>query len=135
MTYTPGWPEIAPTSRTFEAGDWPVRKFQSEDGVEVRILRGDRRRNHKLRLSYANIPDAIAEQFLDFYYSRQGTYQTMYLPRPLTNHLGAGWGGTTEAFNPGPATRWRFEGPPSIESIYPGVSSVSFTLIAVGVVS
>ena len=67
------FPNLTPTSRSFESGDYPVKTFKSQNGAEVRILYGDKRTNMKLSLSYANITDAEAEQFLDHFDEVQGT--------------------------------------------------------------
>ena len=71
---------IAPSSRAYQAGDWPVKTFNAQDGAEVRILYGDKRYGHTLRLTYRNIPDTEAEKFLLHYFSQQGTYQSFALP-------------------------------------------------------
>lgn len=127
MTY----PTIAPTSRQFSYGDWPVKKFQSQNGAEVRILYGNRRVGHELSLTYENIPDATAEQFLRHFESTKGTYETFTFPQPITSHLGKGWKGA-EIFNAGVGVQWRYKDGPQVTSIYPGVSTVSVSFIAVG---
>ena len=54
------FPSLAPTSRSFSAGDYPVKTFKSQNGAEVRILYGNSRTDVKLQLSYENIGDALA---------------------------------------------------------------------------
>jgi hypothetical protein len=59
-------------------------------------LYGSERTDVKLSLSYANIGDANAEQFLDHYDEVQGTFNTFDLP---DNAL-AGWSSNTDALRP-----------------------------------
>ena len=52
------FPDLIPTSRSFEAGDYPVKTFKAQNGAEHRILYGSNRTNMKLSLTFANITDA-----------------------------------------------------------------------------
>ena len=73
------FPSLVPTSRSFDAGDYPIRTFKSQNGAETRILYGSDRTNVKLQLSYANIGDALAELFLDHFDETKGTFNTFDL--------------------------------------------------------
>ena len=53
-----GFPELAPTGRSYEPGNYPVKTFKAQNGAEHRILYGSERSEVKLSLSYANIGDA-----------------------------------------------------------------------------
>ena len=90
------FPTLQPTGRTYDPGNYPVKTFKAQNGVEHRILYGSERTDVKLSLSYANIGDANAEQFLDHYDEVQGTFSTFDLP---DNAL-AGWSSNTDAFRP-----------------------------------
>ena len=61
------FPALTPTARSFESGDFPIKTFKAQNGAETRILYGSNRTNMKLQLTYANITDAQAEQFLDHF--------------------------------------------------------------------
>jgi len=126
------FPTLAPTSRQFTGGDWPIAKFQSQNGSEARILYGDRRVGHTLSLSYNNITDTEAESFFTDYYAQQGTYKTFPLPQPITGSAGKGWSGSATFFNAGAGAQWRYAEAPQLTSVYPGVSSVTIKLVAVG---
>ena len=52
------FPTLQPTSRDFSPGDWPIKRYNSQSGAEVRILYGSRRTNAKLSLGYDNISDS-----------------------------------------------------------------------------
>lgn len=122
------FPNLVPTSRSFESGDYPVKTFKAQNGSEVRILYGDKRTNMKLSLSYANITDAEAEQFLDHYDEVQGTFKTF----TLSELAREGWTGNKDAL--GAQTHgndYRYEKPPQQVSVRPGISTVTVNLIGV----
>jgi len=120
------FPAITPTSRSYSAGNWPVKSFNAQDGVEVRILYGSRRFGHGFQLKYENIADSVAEQFLQHYFEQQGTYGTFAISADTVN----AWEGSADFFNAGIRTQYRYAEPPVQTSVYPGVSTISVTLIA-----
>lgn len=101
------------------------------NGAEVRILYGDTRSNLELRLTYANIPDATAEQFFEHYYEHHGTFETFALPAP--NNVAKGWTGSSTFFNAGSRVQYRWAEPPSLEGVRPGRSTVTVNLVGVQV--
>lgn len=121
------FPSLRPTSRTYDGGDYPVRTYKSQSGVEARILYGSRRTGMSLGLVFDNITDGQAEQFLDHYEETKGTYLTFTLPGDVK----AGWDGNSDAIDAAADNRWRYDGPPSVSNIRPGISSVSVKLIGV----
>ena len=124
------FPTIAPTSRSYDGGDWPVKAFKSQSGAEVRILYGDRRVGHSINLTYNNIPDATAEQFFAHYYEQQGTYKSFAVFPEL--NLSKGWEGSEEFFRAGSAVQWRYAKAPQLTAVYPGVSTIQVELVATG---
>ena len=122
-----GYPAIAPTSRVYGAGTWPVKNFNAQDGAEVRILYGNRRYNHSISLSYENISDTVAEQFMQHYFEQLGTYKTFTI---TTGGVTAGWKGSSTFYNAGFRTQYRYASPPVLTSVYPGVSTMQIELIA-----
>ena len=120
------FPSIVPTSRAYSAGDWPVKAYNAMDGVEVRIMYGSRRFGHGFELTYENIPDAVAEQFLQHYFEQQGTYKTF----AVASEVSKGWEGSSDFFNAGVRTQYRYAGPPKQSSVYPGVSTIQLQLVA-----
>lgn len=123
------FPTLAPTSRSFDAGDWPTKTFRSQNGSEVRILYGSNRTGMSLELSYENITDANAELFLTHYNEVQGTYGTFTIPATGAK---TGWGGSANALDvTNTGNRWRYSEAPTLQSIKPGISSVSVKLIGV----
>ena len=127
MTY----PDIKPTGRTFDPGNWPVRTYNAQNGAEVRLIYGSKRYNLKLQLSYANITDADAESFLQHYENVLGTYKTFQVNATSRVDVLAGWQGNNNALTPPAGVDWRYAQPPQVVSVRPGVSTVTVSLIGV----
>jgi len=121
------YPTYAPSSRSYDPGDWPVKTFKALDGVEVRILYGNRRASSTFSLSYQNLTDAEAQEFLDHYDQMLGTFTAFQLPVSVLK----GWGGDLTPFEPSSSLRFRYKEPPKLDSVKPGVSSVSISLLGV----
>lgn len=121
------YPSHKPTARAFDAGDYPIKTFKSQNGVEVRILYGDKRTGVRLQLSYDNIPDTDADDFIAHYDETKGSFLSFTLP----SQFRSGWSGTAGAINVPADNEWRYESPPSIQQVRPGVSSVKVSLIGV----
>ena len=121
------FPALVPTSRSFDAGDYPIKTFKSQNGAETRILYGSNRTNMKLSLSYANITDANAELFLDHYDEMKGTFTTFGITVAKR-----GWEGNIDAIGAGShGNAYRYEGPPSVTQVRAGISTVTVNLIGV----
>ena len=117
------FPKLIPTARSYTPGDWPVKIYQSMSGAEVRMRYGDQRTGASLQLSYANISDKDAETFLADFNAQKGTYKSFTLPVEV---LG-GWEAGNYVPNSG-AMKYRYSKPPSVQSVRPGVSTVSLEL-------
>lgn len=118
------FPTLQPTSRQFDAGDWPIKTYTAQSGAEIRILYGSKRTGMKLGFSYDNISDAEAEQFLTHYDSTFGTFETFTLPAQARS----GWSGTQSAIDAAIGNRWRYAEQPQITAVRPGRSSVRVSL-------
>jgi hypothetical protein len=121
------YPTLTPTSRSYSSGDYPVKTFKSQSGAESRILYGNRRTGMSLDLQYDNITDTNAELFLDHYDETKGSYTTFNLPGSALT----GWAGNTDALDAATANSWRYDGPPQITNVRPGISSVQIKLVGV----
>jgi hypothetical protein len=121
------FPSLAPTVRTFDAGEYPVKNFRSQSGAEIRILYGSQRTGMKLELSYENISDGQAQSFIEHYDEMNGTYGTFTLPS-ITK---TGWTGSSGTIDVTTGNAWRYESAPQITSVQPGISTVQVQLIGV----
>lgn len=139
MSFTgPSFPNIAPSSRSLSAGDFPGTTFKAQDGVEVRVQYGNQRANTELSLSFDNITDANAALIYDHYTDCRGTLGIFDVPNnSLTQsgnpgfHAGTG-SGTTNRFSATPfGMRYRYAEPPQFNSVKPGRMSVIIKLVGV----
>tara|TARA_R110002012_G_scaffold53324_2_gene137133 strand:- start:417 stop:806 length:390 start_codon:yes stop_codon:yes gene_type:complete len=122
------YPSLVPTSRSFDAGNYPIKSFKAQNGAEARILYGSKRTNMKLSLSYANIADASAELFLDHYDAMKGTFTTFSFLKAAK----AGWESNLDAIGAAAhGNAYRYENPPQVVQVRPGVSTVTVNLIGV----
>jgi hypothetical protein len=121
------FPALAPTARDFKPGNWPVKTYNAQSGAEVRILYGDTRTKMELSLSYDNVTDAQAEQFLTHYGEVKGTYLTFN----LSSGAKSGWGGTAAVIDAGQTNKWRYADVPQVTAVRPGRSSVKVNLVGV----
>ena len=121
-------PLLTPSSRQFDPGNWPVRTYNAQNGSEIRLLYGSQRYNLMLNLTYQNIADSDAELFLADYYSKNGTYQSFTLTSAESIAMFRGWQGTPAALLRPEGVEWRYDEPPKIESVFPGVSTVQIVL-------
>lgn len=124
------YPDLVPTARSFDPGNWPVRQYRSQSGVEVRLLYGSRRTGMSLSLSYENVSDANAELFLRHFNEMLGTYNTFVLT--ADPGVREGWTGSPDALGAEAwGNRWRYSEPPKVVSVRPGRSSVTINLTGV----
>tara|TARA_R110002020_G_C16226329_1_gene768005 strand:- start:991 stop:1383 length:393 start_codon:yes stop_codon:yes gene_type:complete len=127
------FPALEPTARTFDPGSYPVKTFKAQNGSETRILYGSSRTDMKLSLTFANIPDAYAELFVNHYDDRQGSFKTFSASK-LGKSVLDGWEGTEDSTikkNPDNTAKYRYESAPVITQVAAGVSTVTVALIGV----
>lgn len=119
------FPNIKPSARSWDAGDFPVKIFKTQAGVETRILYGSRRQGAQMSLSYQNITDALAKDFFEHFEETKGTFASFDIPA----NVRAGWAQANLYIGAG--NKWRYAEPPEITSVFPGRSSVTVKLVAV----
>jgi hypothetical protein len=126
------FPSLIPTSRAYDAGDFPVKAYKAQNGSEVRYLYGNKRTGMQLQLSYENIPDSSAQQFLDHFQQTYGTYETFLLGDNFNTAVAGGWGGSPGALSAALyGNQWRYAEPPTVTAVYPGISTVTVKLVGV----
>lgn len=117
------FPQLTPTGRKYTPGRIPETIFESQNGASTFVQFGGAFVNAELSLEFRNIRDGDAMQILAHYESvTQDDYVVFLATRGL--------GGMTPSFiaelETGRGTlKWRYDRPPEIQSVYPGVSSVS----------
>lgn len=125
-----------PSSREFDGGTFPVKKFQAQNGAELKILYGDRITQRILRLTYNNMNDNNVENFLEHYVDQQGTFKSFTFNANVENGVFAGWTGGLATINKDGAltnpkqVKWSYASAPVVKSVYLGRSTLTIELVA-----
>ena len=130
MANSVAFPSIKPTARSYNPGTYPSTTFESLDGTKTHLRYGNKRVNATMTLAFSNITDANAALILanyenvnsDWDYVTFGTSNatTGIDSTSLSNYLKESGSGLL----------WRYSGPPSVTSVYPGISNVSCSFVA-----
>lgn len=123
------FPSLKPTQRSYSPGGYPQAEFKAINGATTTLRYGNRRFDSSLQLSFDNITDDNAALILKHY--EQITVADDWAT--FTTADGAA-GADTALANylrevGGSGLRWRYDGPPSVNSIKPGRSSVQVKFI------
>jgi len=133
MTELHPFPNIQPTSRSYTPGSYPQTEFVAQNGAKSVIRYGNKKTDAKLTLGFSNITDSQANEILDLYETVNSVYD--YIGFGLTN----GFAGiknndlilkVNEADPSGVKLRYRFDGPPTVTSVLPGISNVQCKFVA-----
>lgn len=120
------FPAVKPTSRAFRLGTFPVKTYRALSGVTVKRAFGNRPTGFELQLSFENISDATTTQLLTHYTNSFGGFERFTLPADLfvgmTDQLRVLIQSPTNIL-------WEYAGPPEVESVFVGRSTVSITLV------
>jgi hypothetical protein len=123
------FPNIKPTARAYSPGSYPKNEFQALNGA-VSILRyGNRRSQSELSLSFDNITDDNAALILANY-EKQMSGDNWITFTAANGLKGAGASLAAYMAETASGLRWRYAEPPSVESVFPGRSSVRIKFVA-----
>ena len=127
----------APTSRSFRAGKWTITTATSQSGVRSKRLWGSLASGGSLSLTYANIPDDVAEDFIDSWQQTKGGLDYLETTSGCndiqsTDLMFDGMSADmkAEVLSATAGTQWTYAAAPVIESVAPGISTVKIELIA-----
>ena len=123
------FPPLIPSGRRYSPGIYPQAEFVALNGATTTLRYGNRRFDAELDLTFQNISDAEATNILRLY------EETMVADDWVTFTTSDGAGGADEPLADyirevgGSNLRWRFNEPPSVDSVRPGLSTVSVRFI------
>ena len=121
------FPELTPTGRKYTPGRIPETIFESQNGATTFVQFGGAFVNARLELEFRNIRDADAVAILGHYGS---VTQDDYVAFNDNHGLGGMSNPLQDSVEDGDGIlRWRYDRPPELQSVYPGVSSVSCSFI------
>ena len=119
------FPALQPSARSFVPGSVPVSVYNSISGKETRVITGATAVAHTLQLTFGNVSEATARLVMSHWYERQGVALAFTLPTPVW----AGWLDYSIAV--APTQEWRYQAAPSVETVSPGIMSLSVQLVSV----
>jgi hypothetical protein len=117
------FPALKPSGRSYNPGEYPQTEFKALNGATTRMLYGNRRTNAELSLDFQNISDSEAALILANYERVAPTADWV----SFTTATGAVGAGSTLApylLESASGLRWRYAAPPSVSSVFPGISTV-----------
>tara|TARA_R100000329_G_scaffold120954_1_gene99675 strand:- start:442 stop:891 length:450 start_codon:yes stop_codon:yes gene_type:complete len=138
------FPNIKPSSRNYTPGRYPQTEFVAQNGAKSVIRYGNKKVDSKLTLGFTNIDDSEANQILNLYEEVNSDYDYI--------EFGANFGTTADdaalvGLSSGGGfdfkfaeldqdnqnrvkLRYRFDGPPTVTSVRPGISNVQCKFVA-----
>lgn len=125
------FPDLVPSSRRYKPGKRPETVFESQDGAVTFIRFGHKRVDSELQMEFRNIQDTDAASIIRVYNQTEEEDDSwIYFPFGMNNALGGMEQDLDDMVENGQGTlRYRFDGPPQVTSVYPGVSTVSCKFI------
>ena len=120
------FPNITPSQREFVPGTYPVKTYRSLSGVSVRRSFGNKPSGHQLRLVFANVRDSVLNDILKHYADTFGGFDRFRVP----NKTFAGMNTAAQNKMQEPdGIRWEYASPPSVQSVFNGISTITVDLI------
>ena len=121
------FPGIKPSSRVWTPGSKPQSTYRSQGGYEVRIQHGSLSVGAQLSLGFQNLLEAVGKQITDHYAIAQGSFETFAVPVEMFAGM------TTYDYITATGTTWRYNRPPNVTYVAPGIQSITVELVAVPV--
>jgi len=124
------FPALVPTRRQYSPGAYPQQQFVALNGATTTLRYGNRRYDAELNLAFQNITDANAAKILKIY---EDTMVSDDWVTFTSSDVAGGAGSSLAAYIRevgGSGLRWRFADPPSVDSVKPGLSSLTVRFIA-----
>lgn len=124
------FPNAKATSRSYKPGKFPQIEFEALNGATTAIRYGYRAYNSELTLGFDNIPDYLAAEIIDHYEERMQTFADVVFPPGVDSGLaGLDANLTRQIQETDTGLKWRYAEPPQLQSVFPGVSTVTCKFI------
>ena len=121
------FPQLTPTARSYKPGRIPETVFTGQNGSVSFVQFGGAFVNAELTLTFANIADASAADILTHYNSMSGDDNVLFGDTRGLGGMGAKLQGKMETGRE--LLKYRYNGPPEVTSVYPGLSTVTCSFI------
>lgn len=118
------FPALVPSSRSYEPGVFPETQFQAQNGAVVRVRYGNQRAGSRLSLTFANITDTNASLILQNYVDVMDDDNYAEF---TSSNVAAGAGDSLVPWirETNSLLKWKYASPPSVQSVKPGLSTVT----------
>ena len=121
------FPQLTPSARSYKPGRIPETVFTAQNGSTTFVQFGGAFVNAELTLTFTNINDEDAAEILAHYNSVVCDDSVVF---SNTRGLGGMSNNLIDLVENGrDLLKYRYDGPPQIESVYPGVSNVTCAFI------
>ncbi len=120
------FPAIRPTEREFTLGTFPTKSYRALSGATVKRSFGNKPYGYQLMLVFSNIKDDITNQLLQHYEATFAGFNRFNIPAQVFS----GMSDDVRARIQSPYNiRWEYANPPTVQSLYKGISTVTINLI------
>jgi len=120
------FPSYIPARRNFTPGIFPQKTFRTLGGTVAKRTFGNVAYGAKLELEFTNIGDGAVQEIIAHYQYQTQRTQRFQLPDSIVAGMSNALATSVKAVS---TLRWEYESPPAIESVFPGISVVSLSLI------
>jgi hypothetical protein len=120
------FPSLRPTAREFTLGTFPTKVYRSLAGTVAKRSFGNKPHSYQLVLTFANVSDETVVQIIDHYNNTSGGFSRFRLPSTIFSGMSEA---LTAQMQAPYDIRWEYASPPSVESVYTGISIVSVELV------
>ena len=125
------FPRLNPSSREYSPGTYPETKFQALNGAVTRIAYGNRSSASTMTMGFKALSDDEAMSIIRCYESANGSWNGI---RFWTDRGLAGIENGSDLYyqyrERDANLKWRFDGPPVIKTIYPGLHDVNCRFVS-----
>ncbi len=126
------FPDVKPSRRSYVPGRFSYTQFEAQNGAVSLLRYGDRRTNAELTLGFDNINDEWAQAIIDNYDSVMTDTDGQVTFSTKSGLAGLSKGSLREEVaNGGDNLVWRYAEPPTVQSVQPGVSTVSCRFVGI----
>ena len=121
------FPSFTPSQRSFKPGIYPQRSYRSLSGVVTKRTFGNSPSQATLEMSFNNVPDSTAASIIAHYNSQTAANRRFNIISTTLGGMDASLlnyaNGSTDNL------RWEYSGPPEVQSVRPGRSTITVSLV------
>jgi hypothetical protein len=107
-------------------GTYPTKTYRSLAGTTVKRSFGNKPHSYELGVEFQNIKDSVLNEILDHYDDTEGGFRRFALPSAIFAGMDAAIQARIQSPN---GIRWEYAGPPEVQSVFNGISTVSINFI------